>query len=154
MRLGSSGSGAAMIPLIQEHHEFEVAAEGPALVGITSTIASWLAAMPARDGVLTVFLRHATGSLTIQDTATGNVRADLLAALNRLDPNCSAYGQNDGGAGNLPAAMRAMLTSVSLTIPVIDGSLAVGPSQDVYLIEHRKRSTPRAVLLHYVGSRG
>jgi len=143
-----------MIPLIQEQHEFEVTADGPSLIEITATIASWLDAMPARDGVLTVFLRHATGWLTIQDNASGSVRADLLAALSQLNPNNSVYGSNDGSAGDIPAPIRAMLTSVSLTIPVIDGSMAVGPSQEVYLIEPRKRSTPRAVLLHYIGSRG
>lgn len=122
------------------------------MVEITKTIAGWIGEISARDGLLTVFLRHTSASLTIQENASLDVRADLINALARLAPESSAYRHNDEGPDDMPAHIKAMLTSVSLSIPVFEGSMALGTWQGIFLIEHRKRSSPRAVLLHFVGS--
>jgi secondary thiamine-phosphate synthase enzyme len=141
-----------MTPLLQMHHEFAVEVNGPAMVDVTATVAAWLKQVAARDGLLTVFLRHTSASLTIQDSASSNVHADLLEALARLAPESSAYRQNCEGGDDMPAHIKAVLTSVSLSIPVLGGAQALGPRQGIFLIEHRKRSTPRSIVLHFVGS--
>ena len=122
------------------------------MVEVTAKIAAWLEIINARDGLLTVFLRHTSASLTIQENASPSVRADLIDALARLAPESSAYRHNCEGPDDMPAHIKAMLTSVSLSIPVFEHSMALGQWQGIFLIEHRKRSTPRAILLHYVGS--
>lgn len=141
-----------MTPLVQERHEFTVKADGPVMVEITAQVAAWLSSITARDGLLTVFLRHTSASLTIQENAASSVRADLIDALARLAPESSAYRHNCEGPDDMPAHIKAMLTSVSLSIPVFESSMALGTWQGIFLIEHRGRATPRAILLHYVGS--
>jgi len=122
------------------------------MVDVTPLVATWLESIGARDGLLTVFLRHTSASLTIQENASPSVRADLLDALAKLAPESSAYRHNTEGPDDMPAHIKAMLTSVSLSIPVFEHAMALGEWQGIFLIEHRKRSVPRAILLHYVGS--
>jgi len=143
-----------MTPVVQRHHEITIEADGPVMIEVTKQIADWVASIAARDGLLTVFLRHTSASLTIQENASPAVRADLIDALSRIAPESSAYRHNAEGPDDMPAHIKTMLTSVSLSIPVFEGSLALGPWQGIFLIEHRKRSTPRALLLHYVGACG
>jgi len=143
-----------MTPLVQRHHEFTIEADGPVMVEITAAVTAWLANINARDGLLTVFLRHTSASLTIQENASRSVQADLIDTLARLAPESSAYRHNCEGPDDMPAHVKAMLTSVSLSIPVFERSMALGTWQGIFLIEHRKRSTPRTILLHYVGSCG
>jgi len=143
-----------MTPLVQHHHEFQVEADGPAMVEVTATVRDWLNSITARDGLLTVFLRHTSASLTIQENTSPDAHADLIGALSRLAPESSAYRHNDEGPDDMPAHIKALLTSVSLSIPVFESEMALGQWQGIFLIEHRKRSTPRAILLHFVGSCG
>ena len=143
-----------MIPLIQQHHELTIEAAGPSMLDVTAKVLAWLTSFRARDGLLTVFLRHTSASLTIQENASPSARADLIDALNRLAPESSAYRHNSEGPDDMPAHIKALLTSVSLSIPVFGGALALGTWQGVFLIEHRKRPSPRAILLHFVGSAG
>lgn len=140
-----------MTPLVQHHHEFQVTADGPAMVEITATVRDWLNGISARDGLLTVFLRHTSASLTIQESTSPEAQADVIGALVRLAPESSAYRHSDQGPDDMPAHIKAVLTSVSLSIPVFEGAMALGQLQGIFLIEHRKRSTPRAILLHFVG---
>ena len=143
-----------MTPLIQERHELTIEAAGPSMVDITARVLAWVQSFRARDGLLTVFLRHTSASLTIQENASASARADLIDALNRLAPESSAYRHNCEGPDDMPAHIKALLTSVSLSIPVFEGALALGDWQGIFLIEHRKRPSPRAILLHFVGSAG
>ena len=124
------------------------------MVDITPKLVAWLHSFKARDGLLTVFLRHTSASLTIQENASPSARADLIEALNRLAPESSAYRHNSEGADDMPAHIKAMLTSVSLSIPVFEHSPALGQWQGVFVIEHRKRPAPRDVLVHFIGSAG
>lgn len=124
------------------------------MLDITIKVADWLRTIRARDGLLTVFLRHTSASLTIQENASPEVREDLLAALAKLAPESSAYRHNDEGPDDMPAHIKTMLTSVSLSIPVFEHAMALGTWQGIYLIEHRKRTQTRAAVLHFVGSCG
>ncbi len=142
-----------MTPLVQERSELSFEIAGPAMLEITGRVAAWLASVRARDGLLTVFLRHTSASLTIQENGDPKVRDDLIEALQRLAPESSAYRHNTEGPDDMPAHIKALLTSVSLSIPVFDSVMALGAWQGIFVIEHRRRGTPRSVLLHFVGSR-
>jgi secondary thiamine-phosphate synthase enzyme len=141
-----------MTPILQHRTELTFDVGGPDMLELTAMIAKWLARINARDGLLTVFLRHTSASLVIQENGDPNVRTDLIDALKRLAPESSAYRHNAEGADDMPAHIKAMLTSVSLSIPVFEHTMALGQWQGVFLIEHRKRHIPRTVLLHYIGA--
>ena len=142
-----------MTPLVQERQELAIEVAGPAMLDITGRVSGWLRDRRARDGLLTVFLRHTSASLTIQENTDPKLRADLLQALDRLAPESSAYSHNAEGPDDMPAHIKTLLTSVSLSIPVFGGAMALGAWQGIFVIEHRQRRTERAVLLHFVGSR-
>jgi secondary thiamine-phosphate synthase enzyme len=113
----------------------------------------WLAGSSAGDGLLTVFLRHTSASLTIQENADPDVLADLADALARLAPESSRYRHDIEGPDDMPSHIKSMLTSTSLAIPVIGGELGLGRWQAVYLVEHRARPHRREAILHYLGTR-
>ncbi len=143
-----------MTRLVQERGELTIDVAGPAIVDLTQQVGEWLTKMRARDGLLTAFLRHASASLTIQENADPKVRADLLDALEKLAPEASAFRGDADGRDDWPAHVKSMLTSVSLSIPVFERTMALGQWQGLLLIEHRRRVTPRTVLLHFIGSCG
>lgn len=127
--------------------------EGEALVEITRDVARFVAEVGARAGAVLLYLRHTSASLTIQENADPDVRADLLTALRRLAPSEAAWVHRVEGPDDMPAHVKAMLTGVSLHVPVIDGALALGTWQGIYLIEHRTRPHRREVIMQFVGSR-
>lgn len=124
---------------------------GPGLTDITGDIRDWLAEIGASEGLLTVFIAHTSASLTIQENADPDVRRDLIDALNRLAPESGAYRHSSEGPDDMPAHIKALLTSVSLSIPVVEGRSALGTWQGVYVIEHRARQHDRRVELHFIG---
>jgi secondary thiamine-phosphate synthase enzyme len=99
-----------------------------------------------------VFCRHTSASLTIQENADPDVRTDLMTALDRLAPRDVPYVHGIEGPDDMPAHIRTMLTDAVLTIPVVDGRLALGTWQGIYLIEHRDRPHRREIVLHLVGA--
>lgn len=141
-----------MTPLTQERLELTIEVAGPAMLDLTQKVAAWLERIRARDGLLTLFLRHTSASLTIQEHGDAKARTDLIEALQRLAPESSVYRHAAEGADDMPAHIKSMLTSVSLSIPVFERAMALGQWQSLYLIEHRRRGTPRSVLLHFIGS--
>ncbi|MBI1383281.1 MAG: YjbQ family protein [Rhizobiales bacterium] len=138
--------------LEQRRTVLEVATRGKRMHDITDRVAAWLAEVGAQEGLLTVFLQHTSASLTIQENADPTVQSDLLDALERLAPEDGGYRRRSEGPDDMPAHIKAMLTSVSLAIPVIDASMALGTWQGVYLVEHRAAPHARNVVLHFVGS--
>ena len=110
-----------------------------------------MAASTAEDGLLTVFVSHTSASLTIQENADPNVPVDLLDALEALAPEERAYAHNEEGPDDMPSHIKAMVTSVSLGIPVLAGGMVLGKWQGVYLIEHRTAAHRRNVTLSYLG---
>ncbi len=125
---------------------------GEGFLDITSTLSDWLKQHNARDGLLTVFIGHTSASLTIQENADPAVQRDLLTALERLAPKNSNYTHIQEGPDDMPSHIKSMLTSVSLSIPVVAGRMALGVWQGVYIIEHRTRSHKRRVSVHFMGS--
>lgn len=129
----------------------EIRTRGPGLTEITEEIRGWLRDIGAVEGLLTVFIAHTSASLTIQENADPDVRRDLVDALARLAPESAAYRHSAEGPDDMPAHIKALLTSVSLSIPVLEGRTALGTWQGVYVIEHRARQHERRVELHFIG---
>jgi secondary thiamine-phosphate synthase enzyme len=140
-----------MAGLVQASHVLTVSTRGRGFTDITRELARWLESFAAADGLLTVFVRHTSASLTIQENADPNVRRDLLDALEVLAPEDRAYAHQEEGPDDMPSHIKAMLTGVSLGIPVKDGNMALGTWQGVYLIEHRTSPHQRSVVLSFIG---
>ena len=129
-----------------------VRTSGSGLLEITSEVRAWLEGQKVTTGLLTLFCRHTSASLLIQENAARAVRRDLekyFAALAPEDP--SRYEHNDEGPDDMPAHLRAALTGVQLSIPVVEGALALGTWQGIYLFEHRRGPHQREVVLHLIG---
>ncbi len=136
---------------MQASHALAVPTRGKGFVEITTALAGWLDALGAGDGLLTVFVSHTSASLTIQENADPNVRRDLLDALEILAPEDRAYAHHEEGPDDMPSHIKAMVTSVSLSIPVQGGAMTLGTWQGVYLIEHRNVPHKRNVALNFIG---
>ena len=130
----------------------EVPTSGQRLYEITREVARWVAEQDMRKGLLTIFCRHTSASLLIQENAAPEVRDDLIAFFARIAPeDRNLYAHDDEGPDDMPAHLKTALTQVSLTIPLIDGRLALGTWQGIYLFEHRHQPHRRSVALHLLG---
>lgn len=125
---------------------------GANFLDLTPDIAAFVSEARAADGAVTVFVRHTSASLTIQENADPTVLIDLATALQRLAPENAGWQHDTEGADDMPAHIKTMLTGASLQIPVLNGRLALGTWQAVYLIEHRHRPHHRDVVLQFIGS--
>lgn len=121
------------------------------LVEVTREISGWIATQAIETGLLTVFCRHTSASLLIQENAASEVRQDIEAYFARIAPESADYAHDDEGPDDMPAHLRTALTQVQLSIPVIGGSLALGTWQGIYLFEHRRRPHRRQIALHLIG---
>jgi secondary thiamine-phosphate synthase enzyme len=139
--------------LAQANHTLAVDTNGPGFTEITTAVSAWLREAGAVNGLLTLFIAHTSASLTIQENADPDVRYDLQNALEKLAPESGPYRHRSEGPDDMPAHIKTMLTSVSLSIPVIDGHAALGTWQGIYVIEHRARRHRRKVGLHFIGTR-
>jgi secondary thiamine-phosphate synthase enzyme len=106
----------------------------------------------AAEGAVTLFIRHTSASLTIQENADPSVLDDLLTALDRAAPENAGWSHDTEGPDDMPAHIKTMLTATSLQIPVLKGKLALGIWQAIYLIEHRTRPHRREIVLQFIGS--
>jgi secondary thiamine-phosphate synthase enzyme len=136
----------------QAQHRISVATRGPGFTDITREVVAWLASIGAQDGLLTLFVRHTSASLTIQENADPDVLRDLADALDKLAPRGARYRHSMEGADDMPGHIRSMLTAVSLGVPVTGGEAALGVWQAIYLIEHRDHPHTREIALHYLGT--
>ncbi|MEJ8846232.1 secondary thiamine-phosphate synthase enzyme YjbQ [Variovorax rhizosphaerae] len=126
---------------------------GRGLLEVTSEVADWVAEAGVAEGLLTVFVRHTSASLLIQENADPDVRGDLDRFFARLVPDGDPlFRHRDEGADDMPAHVRAALTAVQLSIPLSGGRLALGTWQGIYLWEHRTRPHRRELVLHLLGS--
>ena len=119
---------------------------------LTREVAAFLRQVNAREGAVTAFIRHTSASLTIQENADPSVLHDLLTALSRLAPENAGWVHDTEGPDDMPAHIKTMLSSTSLQIPVLDGEMALGTWQAIYLIEHRSRPHRREVVLQFIGA--
>ena len=136
----------------QANHSLTFETQGPGFTDITRDLARWLEDARAGDGLLTVFVAHTSASLTIQENADPDVLRDLADALERAAPRGHPYRHNSEGSDDMPAHIKAMITSTSLPVPVQGGRMTLGTWQGVYLVEHRDAPHRRRVVLTYLGS--
>ena len=122
------------------------------LVDVTAPIHHWVDAQALDSGLLTIFCRHTSASLLIQENAAPEVRTDIETYFAALAPESSDYLHDDEGPDDMPAHLRTALTQVQLSIPIIGGRLALGTWQGVYLFEHRRRPHRRQLALHLIGA--
>jgi secondary thiamine-phosphate synthase enzyme len=132
--------------------ELAIATRGQGLHEVTRAVADWLAAQDVGEGLLTVFCRHTSASLTINENAAPAVKRDMEAWIARVAPESGGYEHDDEGPDDMPAHLRATLTGVSLSIPVMGGAMALGTWQGLYLFEHRTAPHRRSLALHVMGA--
>lgn len=136
----------------QESHQFEVRTSRCGLLEVTDSIAQFVERSGICSGLVTVFCRHTSASLTVQENADPSVRADLEAYFSLIAPEAPGrYSHSLEGPDDMPAHIRSALTDVSLSIPVIDGAMALGTWQGIYLFEHRAAPHRRRIALHIIG---
>ncbi len=137
--------------MMQASHMLTVETRGPGFTEITRELSHWLSSIAAQDGLLTVFVRHTSASLVIQENADPNVQRDLMDALELLAPEDRDYAHAEEGPDDMPSHIKAMLTAVSLGIPVKGGKMVLGTWQGMFLIEHRTASHRRNIVLSFIG---
>ncbi len=128
-----------------------VVTHGLGFYEISGKLTAWLNDIGARDGLLTVLVRHTSASLLVQGNDDPALWRDLLARLDALAPMRSDYAHNNEGAEDVPGHIKSMLTAVQLSIPVEQGKMLLGRLQGVFLLEHRSGEHRREVVLHFVG---
>ncbi|MBW8745619.1 MAG: YjbQ family protein [Sphingomonas sp.] len=130
----------------------EVQTSGQRLYEITREVTRWIGDRDLQNGLLTLFCRHTSASLLIQENAAPEVKNDLVAFFGRIAPeDPERYEHDDEGPDDMPAHLKTALTQVSLTIPLVNGRLVLGTWQGIYLFEHRHRPHRRNVVLHLIG---
>ena len=136
----------------QHTHEIQIATRGKGFYEFTREIEAWLAARPTDTGLLTIFCRHTSASLVIQENADPDVTADLADFFGRLVPeDTRLYRHTAEGPDDMTSHIRSALTQTHLTIPIHQGRLALGTWQGIYLFEHRAQPHRRSIVLHLLG---
>lgn len=136
----------------QTQHRLTVRTSGQRLYEVTREIAAWVAETGIADGLLTVFCRHTSASLTIQENADADVQRDLEDFFKKQAPeDPQLYRHTIEGPDDMPAHIRSALTDVQLSIPVTGGRMALGTWQGIFLFEHRTHAHDRELALHLIG---
>jgi secondary thiamine-phosphate synthase enzyme len=132
--------------------QLAVPTRGKGFVNLTGEVEKFLGEANAKEGAVTLFIRHTSASLTIQENADPSVLVDLGTALSQLAPENALWTHDTEGPDDMPAHVKTMLTSVSLQIPVVNGEMVLGTWQAIYLIEHRSRPHRREVVVQFAGA--
>ena len=148
-----SSPTVSVAPEIIATATLSIETSGRGFTEITKEAARFIVQLEAKHGALFIFMRHTSASLVIQENADSDVRTDLVRALDRLAPADAGWIHQIEGPDDMPAHAKAMITGVSLHVPVVDGALALGTWQGIYVIEHRIRPHRREITLQFVGSR-
>jgi secondary thiamine-phosphate synthase enzyme len=128
-----------------------VQTSGRGFTDLTAEVAKFVREAGAQEGAVTLFIRHTSASLTIQENADPTVLDDLMTALDRMAPEDAGWSHDTEGPDDMPAHVKTMLTATSLHIPVLKGEPALGTWQAIYLIEHRGRPHRREIVLQFAG---
>jgi secondary thiamine-phosphate synthase enzyme len=128
-----------------------VSTRGRGLYEITREVAEWISGHRLHEGLLTLFCRHTSASLLIQENADPDVRTDLEAFFERIAPEGDNYVHDAEGPDDMPSHLRTALTNVQLSVPVSGGRMMLGTWQGIYLFEHRRARHRREVALHLIG---
>lgn len=136
----------------QATHQITVATRGKGLYDFTSQVAGWVTQSGIATGLLTLFVRHTSASLLVQENYDPEVQRDLERFFARLVPDGDPMFEHVmEGPDDMPAHVRSALTQTSLSIPLIDGAPALGTWQGIFLYEHRAMSAKRQIVLHLLG---
>jgi secondary thiamine-phosphate synthase enzyme len=135
----------------QAQHKLSIATSGRGFTEVTGKVRGFLAAHRCQTGLVTIFCRHTSASLLIQENADPSVRTDLEAYFERIAPESQIYEHATEGPDDMPAHIRTALTQTHLAIPVVKGELALGTWQGIYLCEHRLAPHTRELVLHLIG---
>ena len=135
----------------QAQHQLSIATSGKGLIEITREVKRWVAAQGIAAGLLTLYCRHTSASLLIQENADPDVQTDLQDFFAEIAPETRGYVHDTEGPDDMPAHIRTALTHTSLSIPVISGKMVLGTWQGIYLFEHRRAPHQREVVLHLIG---
>jgi len=136
------------------NYRLKVSAGAQGLYDITHKIAATVEGSGVSEGLVTIFIRHTSASLLIQENADPSVQRDLENWLNRLVPEADAlYTHTIEGPDDMPAHIKGALTATSLSVPLLSGRLALGTWQGIYLWEHRHRRGEREVIVNVMGDR-
>lgn len=135
----------------QAADHLEIATHGKGLYEFTSRVSEWIKNQKMQTGLLTLFCRHTSASLLVQENADPTVRIDLEAYFDRIAPEDKGYKHDSEGCDDMPAHLKTALTQVQLSIPLVHGGLALGTWQGIYLFEHRTRPHRRQIVLHLIG---
>jgi len=135
----------------QASTSFTIQTGGPGLTEFTREVADWISETGLQQGLLTLLCRHTSASLMINENAAPAVKGDIVRWLDRVAPQGAHYEHDDEGPDDMPAHLKSALTGVTLSIPVVAGSMALGTWQGVYLVEHRTRPHRREVAVHLIG---
>ena len=135
----------------QAQHQLSIATSGKGLVEITPQVKRWVAEQGIATGLLTLYCRHTSASLLIQENADPAVQKDLSNFFEEIAPETRPYVHDTEGPDDMPAHIRTALTHTSLAIPVVAGKLALGTWQGIYLFEHRRAPHQREVVMHLIG---
>ena len=136
----------------QSVYRLTIETRGKGLTAITKPILEWVTDQSIETGLLTIWCRHTSASLTVQENADPTVRADIARFFETLVPeDANRYAHDDEGSDDMPAHLRTMLTDTQLTIPVANGLPGPGTWQGLYLFEHRRQPHRREIVLHLLG---
>ncbi|MBB2170237.1 YjbQ family protein [Gluconacetobacter aggeris] len=136
----------------QALHRLDIPTHGKGLVIFTDAVRQWVADTGIDTGLLTIWCRHTSASLTVQENADPTVREDIKRFFEALVPEAPGrYVHDDEGPDDMPAHLRSMLTQTQLSIPVADGQPVLGMWQGLYLFEHRRQPHRRQLILHLIG---
>ena len=128
-----------------------IRAKRPGLHEFTAEVRDFVSQSGIRNGLLTLFCRHTSASLLIQENAAPAARRDLEAYFARIAPENGPYEHDEEGPDDMPAHLRTALTHTQLSIPVQDGKPLLGTWQGIFLFEHRRNAPEREIALHLVG---
>ncbi|AYO85073.1 secondary thiamine-phosphate synthase enzyme YjbQ [Methylobacterium brachiatum] len=155
MRQGKIGSVEPLVSGAVARHasgRLTIATPGQGFTDFTGAVAEFVRDSGIRDGLVTLFCRHTSASLTIQENADPDVQTDLMAALDGFAPRGAPYVHGAEGPDDMPAHIRTLVTDSALNIPLVEGRLALGTWQGIYLIEHRDRPHRREIVVSVIGA--
>lgn len=135
----------------QDSRQATIATHGKGLIEFTGAVADFVEGTGISEGVLTLFCRHTSASLLIQENADPDVQTDLKLFFEKVAPEGAGYIHGSEGPDDMPAHIRAALTQTQLSIPVLDGAMLLGRWQGIYLFEHRRAPHRRTVAMHLIG---
>ncbi|GAC1555240.1 MAG: secondary thiamine-phosphate synthase enzyme YjbQ [Beijerinckiaceae bacterium] len=135
----------------QAQKQLTIKTPGRGFTDVTGKVRAFLAAHRCETGMMTIFCRHTSASLLIQENADPSVRSDLETYFERIAPESATYEHDTEGPDDMPAHIRTALTQTHLAVPIAHGELALGTWQGIYLFEHRRAPHSREVVLHLIG---